>query len=88
GGAAPVFAAKGVPIAASYEGPAVVAGYTVAHGRDGATERAVLVVDVPGGSRAHAVTEEPELLADAESRELVGQPVRLATDGKVNVASW
>ncbi|MER7362221.1 acetyl-CoA synthetase, partial [Nonomuraea wenchangensis] len=45
--------------------------------------------DLPGGGRAHAVVEEPALLAEAESRELVGQRVRLVSpDGKVNVASW
>jgi acetyl-CoA C-acetyltransferase len=60
----------------------------VAYTRDGAAERAVLVVDVPGGGRAYAVTEEPALLADAVGRELVGQAVRLTSDGKVNVASW
>jgi acetyl-CoA C-acetyltransferase len=88
GSAAPVFVAEGVPIVALYEGEAKVAGYTVAHGRDGVAERAVLVVDLPGGGRAHAIAEESELLADAQSRELVGEVVRLTSDGKVNVASW
>ncbi|MER7613760.1 acetyl-CoA synthetase [Nonomuraea wenchangensis] len=89
GGAAPVFTATGVPVVDVHEGAATVAGYTVAHGRDGAAERGILVVDLPGGGRAHAVVEEPALLAEAESRELVGQRVRLVSpDGKVNVASW
>jgi acetyl-CoA C-acetyltransferase len=88
GSAAPVFVAKGVPIVEAYEGVGVVAGYTVAHGRDGAAERGVLVVEVPGGGRAHAVVEDRDLLADAESRELVGESVRLTSDGKVNVAAW
>lgn len=88
GGAAPVFVAKGVPIVGAYEGVAVVAGYTVAHGRDGEAERGILVVDLAGGGRAHAVVEDGALLADAEARELVGEPVRLRSDGKVNVAEW
>ena len=30
----------------------------------------------------------PELMAEAETEELVGRSVTLATDGKVNVARW
>ncbi|MEV4107162.1 hypothetical protein [Nonomuraea sp. NPDC049695] len=87
GSAAPVFVAKEVPLVGAFDGDGVVAGYTVAHGRDGVAERGVLVAEVPGG-RAYAVVEEAGLLADAESRELVGQQVRLVSDGKVNVATW
>ncbi|MEV1167710.1 acetyl-CoA synthetase [Nonomuraea sp. NPDC049784] len=87
GSASPVFVAEEVPLVDAFDGGGVVAGYTVAHARDGAAERGILVVDVPGG-RAYAVVEEAELLAEAESRELVGQRVRLVTDGKVNVAAW
>ncbi|WP_157250684.1 acetyl-CoA synthetase [Nonomuraea typhae] len=87
-GSAPVYAAAPVPLREVYAGPATVAGYTVAHGRDGAPERAILVADVPGGARAHAVVRRADLLADAESRELVGQPVTLRTEGHVNVADW
>ncbi|MEU0566366.1 hypothetical protein ABZ297_13340 [Nonomuraea sp. NPDC005983] len=88
GDATPVFTAKPVPIVAAYEGPAAVAGYTVAHGRDGAAEKGILVVDLPEGGRAHAHVLRDDLMADAESRELVGREVWLATDGRVNVASW
>ncbi|WP_336215778.1 acetyl-CoA synthetase [Nonomuraea sp. LPB2021202275-12-8] len=88
GGGDPVFAAEPVPIAAAHEGPAVVAGYTVAHGRDGAPQKGILVVDLPAGGRAYAHVTREDLIADAESRELVGQAVELVTDGKVNVASW
>ncbi|TMR92486.1 acetyl-CoA synthetase, partial [Nonomuraea basaltis] len=51
-------------------------------------ERGILVVDLPDGGRAHAVVQRAELLADAESRELVGESVRLTSDGKANVAEW
>ncbi|MEV4078780.1 hypothetical protein AB0J43_00630, partial [Nonomuraea fuscirosea] len=59
----------------------------VGHGPGGAAEKGFLVVEVPGG-RAYAVVEEADLLAEAEERELVGREVRVAIDGKVNVASW
>jgi acetyl-CoA C-acetyltransferase len=87
-GAAPVFVAEETPIVPVFSGEAVVAGYTGAHGRDGAPERGVLVVDVPSGGRAYAVVTRDELLADAESCELVGQVVRVAHDGALNVATW
>ncbi|MFB4286694.1 acetyl-CoA synthetase [Nonomuraea sp. ATR24] len=88
GDGAPVFTAEPVPVVDTYEGAAVVAGYTVAHGRDGGVERGYAVVELPGGGRAYAHVLEEELMADAESRELVGQAVRVTTDGKVNVARW
>lgn len=88
GDAAPVFTADPVKIVALYDGPATVAGYTVTYGRDGAPEKGILVVDLPDGGRAHAHVLEAELLAEAMSRELVGRRVRLAADGKVNVARW
>ncbi|MFI6176126.1 acetyl-CoA synthetase [Nonomuraea sp. NPDC051191] len=88
GDATPVFTASGVPVVDAYAGPAAVAGYTVAHGRDGGPEKGILVVDLPDGGRAHAHVLEPELLADAMSRELVGQRVELVTDGRLNVATW
>lgn len=88
GDSTPVFTADPVEIVSCYDGPAAVAGYTVAHGRDGSAERAILVVDLPDGRRAHALVRHPALIADAESRELVGQAVHLASDGKVNLADW
>ncbi|MFC5821475.1 acetyl-CoA synthetase [Nonomuraea harbinensis] len=88
GGPEPVFTAEPVPIADSYEGPAVVAGYTVAYDKDGVPWRGILVADLPSGARAYAHVTREELMADAVSRELVGQRVELTTDGKVNVASW
>ncbi|EHB45724.1 acetyl-coenzyme A synthetase [Mycolicibacterium rhodesiae JS60] len=71
----------------TYAGPATVAAYTVAHGRDGAAVSGLVVVDSREG-RALARVDAPELLTDAESRELVGQPVTVITDGKRNTASW
>ncbi|RJL26591.1 acetyl-CoA acetyltransferase [Bailinhaonella thermotolerans] len=86
--AEPVHRAEPVPIRDVYEGPAGVVAYTVAHGRDGAPEVGLLAVELPGGDRAYAHVRDADLIADAESRELVGQKVRLAPDGAVNVATW
>ena len=61
--------------------------YTVAHGRDGAPVQGLLVLDTTEG-RALARVHDQDLLADAESRELVGADVTLSTDGHRNVARW
>jgi acetyl-CoA C-acetyltransferase len=74
------------PLIDSYEGPAAVAAYTVAHDREG-PQVGLVVLDVPGG-RTLARFSEPDLLADAEQRELVGQRVAVTTDGKRNTATW
>nr|BFE83227.1 acetyl-CoA acetyltransferase [Planobispora longispora] len=86
--AAPVHTAEPVPITVTHEGTATVAGYTVAHGRDGAAEHGILVVDLPDGSRAHAHVRHPGLIAEAENAELVGREVHLTPDAQVNVATW
>lgn len=75
------------PLLTTWAGPATVCAYTVAHGRDGAAERGLVVLDTAAG-RALARVHEPDLLADAESRELVGQAVTVTTDGKRNEARW
>lgn len=74
------------PLVDTHEGDATVAAYTVAHDREG-PQSALLVLDVSGG-RTLARAHEPELLADAESRELVGATVNVTTDGKKNTATW
>ncbi len=68
-------------------GPATVCAYTVAHGRDGAPQQGLVVLDTEDG-RALARVHDADLLADAESRELVGQAVTVTTDGKSNEARW
>ncbi|HVV74813.1 MAG TPA: acetyl-CoA synthetase [Mycobacteriales bacterium] len=74
------------PLVDTYDGNATVAAYTVAHDREG-PQSALLVLDVPGG-RTLARVHESELLADAESRELVGVDVKVSTDGAKNTAAW
>jgi acetyl-CoA C-acetyltransferase len=71
----------------TFSGPATVCAYTVAHGRDGAAEQGLVVLDTEEG-RALARVYDIDLLADAESRELVGQAVSVSTDGTRNEARW
>ncbi len=75
-----------VPITDTYEGPATVAAYSVVHGRDGGPEWGVAVCDLPDGSRVYAKMADAELLASAETEELVGRPLTLGTEGNVNTA--
>ncbi|MCV7175379.1 acetyl-CoA synthetase [Mycolicibacterium sphagni] len=74
-------------VLAGWSGAATVLAYTVAHGRDGSAEQGLVVLDTPDG-RALARVKDAELLADAESRELVGQSVVVTTDGTCNEARW
>ena len=74
------------PIVEHHDGPATVAAYSVAHGRDGGPEWGLLVVDVPGG-RAYARVEDADDLAALEAEEWVGRTVTLAADGAVNRAA-
>lgn len=71
-----------VPISDRAEGPATVATYSVVHGRDGAAHGALVVADLPDGTRAYARTEDPNLMAALEAEEWVGAAVTLvAEDG-------
>jgi acetyl-CoA C-acetyltransferase len=58
-------------------GPATVATYTVAHGRDGSPEWGLAICDLPDGTRAYARIESPDLLDDIERSEFVGASVEL-----------
>ncbi len=71
----------------TYSGPATVRAYTVAHGRDGAPQQGLVILDTADG-RAIARVHDADLLVDAESRELVGADVSVSTDGKRNEARW
>ena len=83
-----VAAAEPVPIVGSPEGRAVVATYSVLHGRDGAPERALLVCDLPGGGRCYALLDGGvEALAGAETDELIGRTVTLRPQDAVNLAT-
>jgi CHASE3 domain sensor protein len=76
-----------VAIVATPEGAATVATYTVVHGRDGASERAVLICDLPGGGRCYALLGGGEAaLSGAEAEELIGRTVDLAPADGINHA--
>jgi acetyl-CoA C-acetyltransferase len=68
------FSSETAPIVDRYEGMASVAAYTVAHARSGEPEWGLVIADVDGG-RAYGRVEDPELLADLEAREWVGESV-------------
>jgi acetyl-CoA C-acetyltransferase len=76
-----------MPLLVTYSGPATVRAYTVAHGRDGAPQQGLVILDTADG-RAIARVHDSDLLVDAESRELVGVDVTVSTDGKRNEARW
>jgi len=75
------------PLLTTWEGPGTVRAYTVAHGRDGEPTQGLVVLDTEAG-RALARVHQPDLLADAKSRELVGTEVTVTNDGKRNEAHW
>jgi acetyl-CoA C-acetyltransferase len=75
-------------ITASPSGAARVATYAVLHGRDGAATNALLVCDLPDGTRCYARLDGGEAaLTQAESEELIGRTVTLTPDGAINHAS-
>lgn len=71
----------------TWSGTGTVRAYTVAHGRDGAPVKGLVVLDTTDG-RALARVHDPQLLVEAESRELVGAEVTVSTDGRRNEARW
>jgi acetyl-CoA C-acetyltransferase len=77
-----------VPIVESPAGAAIVATYSVLHGRDGGPERALLVCDLPEGGRCYAFLDGgPAVLAEAEEDELTGRTVTLTPKDQVNWAA-
>jgi acetyl-CoA C-acetyltransferase len=74
---APVPLPEVVPVVAEHEGSATVAAYSVVHGRDGSAERALLVCDLPDGSRTYATATDDDFCVAAEDHELVGARVVL-----------
>jgi acetyl-CoA C-acetyltransferase len=54
-----------------------IASYSVTHRRDGTPATALIIADLPDGSRAYARTEHPDLLRSMQSGEWVGTAVTL-----------
>ena len=84
------------PVVPEHDGKGTVAAYSVVHGREGGPEWALLIVDADGSSRAYAKSTDPDLLAAAEERELVGESVTCTPttttlitggEGRVNLAT-
>ena len=79
-----------VAIEDHWDGPATIATYSVAHGREG-PEWGLVVADLPdagtGPRRAYGRLEDPDDLAALESDEWVGRTVTARADGAVNRAS-
>jgi acetyl-CoA C-acetyltransferase len=74
-------------IVESPEGAATVATYSVLHGRDGGPESALLICDLPDGARCYAkLNGGTEVLAAAESTELIGQRVTVTPKDGINLA--
>ena len=70
-----------------YAGPARVATYTVAHGRDGEPHWGLAVCDLADGSRCYARLDDADLLAHVETVEWVGSAVTLTSSDGVNRVS-
>jgi acetyl-CoA C-acetyltransferase len=67
-------------------GPAQVATYTVAHGREGGPDWGLAVCDLPEGDRCYARIEDGDLLAEIEKVEWVGAGIDLVPgESNVNV---
>jgi len=74
------------PIAAAPAGPATIETYTVAHGRDGAPERGVVVGRLPDGRRFLANTPPDRALLEAmEHDEQVGRPGTVRPAERLNL---
>ena len=74
------------PITATYQGPATVVTYTVAHARGGEPDWGLIVADLPDATRAYGRVEDPALLTAMEAEEWVGAAVHLAPgDNAVNL---
>jgi acetyl-CoA C-acetyltransferase len=91
GQAAPVPPSKApeqpaIAITDTFAGEATVAAYSVVHGREGGPEWGVAVCDVGDGTRGYARMADADLLAAAESEELVGRRVTVSTNENVNTA--
>lgn len=71
-------------ITASVDGSADVAAYSVVHGRDGAAEWGLAVLDLADGTRSYARCDDPGLLQSWEAEEWVGRAVQVRPHGQIN----
>jgi len=69
----------------AYSGDATVVAYSVVHGRDGAPDWGLLVLELPTGERTYAKALDSDFLLSAERDELVGQRVHVQSSGSLNL---
>jgi acetyl-CoA C-acetyltransferase len=68
------------------DGPATIESWVVAHGRDGAPERAMAACLLDDGRRAWSATDDPDTVAELRSgEEQIGRAVKLAPDGSLGL---
>jgi acetyl-CoA C-acetyltransferase len=63
-------------------GPAVIAGYTVLHGK--ADPHALAICELPGGARCYARCDDVDVVGAMQHEEWVGREIDLRCDGGVN----
>lgn len=71
-------------IVETYDGPAVIATYSVVHGRDGSPDSGFVICDLPSGARCYTRIVDADLMAEAEEVELVGREVQLVPGGRTS----
>jgi acetyl-CoA C-acetyltransferase len=71
-------------IVENYSGVATVAAYSVAHDRVGPSQ-GLAICDLPDHARAYVRFDDPDLMADCETTELVGRTVHLAGAGSHSI---
>ena len=71
-------------VVSEYQGPAVIAAYTVLYEGD-TPARAVMICDLPDGRRTLAATTDAPLAAAMTEREFCGRAVRVGQDRRVTV---
>jgi acetyl-CoA C-acetyltransferase len=62
------------PVTANYDGPATIASYTVIGAAEG-PDRAVVIADLPDGSRTVATSDAAGLAQDMTGGEWCGRPI-------------
>jgi acetyl-CoA C-acetyltransferase len=82
----PIPAMPTTTIVDRHTGPATIASYTVAHGRDGRADWGLVIADISETTRAYGRVEDRDLLKSMEEEEWVGRDVDLeSSPGGVNL---
>jgi acetyl-CoA C-acetyltransferase len=71
--------------ASDFAGEATVETYTVVHGHDGNTERAIVALLTKDGARTWGTLSDPEALAGLEGEEGCGRRARVHADGRTEL---